>query len=202
MTQHLRPEEIVDFVEDRQSRLDPDRAAHVTTCDACREQVRELREVMLEASDLTVPEPSPLYWEHSARRVSDAVTADARTRRGRWWQRMSLSHVTTAVTTATVVVAVVFGLPRILLDRPTIEPEVDSVMLQTALDSPEDEIPATAPADWALLLTMADTVEWLEEEADLLMVDREAISSAVFELTVDERRALVRLLEAELENSL
>ena len=34
------------------------------------------------------------------------------------------------------------------------------------------------------------------------MVDREAISSAVFELTVDERRALVRLLEAELENSL
>ena len=202
MSQHLRPEEIVDLVEDREGGLDPGRTAHLTTCDACREQVRELREVMLEASDLTVPEPSPLYWEHSSRRVSEAVTVDSRARRIGWRQRLSLSHVTTAVATATVVAAVVLGLPRLFLDRPAVEREANTPLIQTSAVDEENDIPAGAPADWALLLTMADTVEWLEDEVDLLMVDRDAINSAVVELTADERQALVRLLEAELEDSL
>ena len=66
---------------------------------------------------------------------------------------------------------------------------------------PED-ISTDEPANWALLLTMADAVEWADGEAELFMVDPGAISSAVFELTSDERRALVQLLEAELEGGL
>ena len=95
-----------DLLEDRERCLDTDRTAHIKSCESCRLQVRALREVILEAGDLTVPEPSPLYWEHS-KRVSEAVAADARAHHVFWWHRLSLSRLTTAVTTATVVLAVV-----------------------------------------------------------------------------------------------
>lgn len=206
MTQHLSTEELVDLVEDREGLLSAGRAAHVKSCQSCRQQVQELRSVMLEAGGLTVPEPSPLFWEHASKRLSGAVTADARSHRGRWWERLSLGHVTAAVTTATVVLAVVLGLPfvRALSERPTvgrIDPANDVAGRPVAAGQTEN-ISVDESADWALLLTMADAVEWADGEAELFMGDRRAITGAVFELTSDERQALAQLLEAELESGL
>ncbi len=206
MTRHLSPEELIDLVEDRGGALGAGCAAHLKSCESCRQQVQELRNVMLEASDLTVPEPSPLFWEHSATRLSAAIETDARSHRGRWSERLSLSHMTTAVTTATVVLALVLGLPflRALSERlggGGVDGS-DGVSERTMVGSQADDISADDPADWALLLTMADTIEWGDGETELLMVDRQAISTAVFELTSDERQALVQLLEAELEGGL
>ena len=99
----------------------------------------------------------------------------------------------------------VLGLP--FLRTPSERPAVggvdaaDGVTEQRMAGQPED-ISTDEPANWALLLTMADAVEWADGEAELFMVDPGAISSAVFELTSDERRALVQLLEAELEGGL
>ena len=206
MTQHLSPEELIDAVEDHGGRLGVGRAAHLERCRSCRQQVQELRSVVLEASDVTIPEPSPLFWEHSAQRLSEAVATDARSHRGRWWERLSLSHMTTAITTATVVLAVVLGLPflRVAFERRAVggADATAGGAEWTMASGQADEISAGEPADWALLLTMADTVEWAEGEAELFMVDRSAITSAVSELTSDERQTLVKLLEAELEGSL
>ena len=205
MAQHLSPEELIDLVEDR-GRLLGGRAAHVESCQSCRQQVQEFRGVMLEASELTVPDPSPLFWEHASTRLSKAVETDARSHQGPWRERLSLSHMTTAVATATVVLAVVLGLPflRIPSERPAVGgiDATDGVAERTMATGQADDISADEPADWALLLTMADAVEWADGEAELFMVDRRAITSAVFELTSDERQALVQLLEAELEGSL
>ena len=206
MAQHLSPEELIDLVEDRERLLGAGRAAHLKSCQSCRQQVEELRGVMLEASDVTVPEPSPLFWEHSSKRLSEAVEADARSHQGRGWERLSFSHMTTALTTATVVLAVVLGLP--FLRAPSERPAVggldaaDGAAGQTTAAGQPEDISTDEPADWALLLTMADAVEWADGEAELFMVDRRAISRAVFELTLDERQALVQLLEAELEGRL
>ena len=112
MAQHLSPEELIDLVEDRARLLGAGRAAHLESCQSCRQQVQELRGVILEASDLPVPEPSPLFWEHSSKRLFEAVAVDARSHQGRWWERLSLSHMATAITTATVSLAVVLGAPR------------------------------------------------------------------------------------------
>lgn len=203
MTQHLSPEELIDLVEDREGRLGAGRASHFKSCESCRQQVQELREVMLEASDLNVPEPSPLFWEHASHRLAEAIATDARFVQGRSSARLGLSHITTALATAAVVLAVVVGLPSL---RPPSERLVvgsgDGVAERSMLVRQADGISADEPADWALLLTMADAVEWADGGAELLMVDRRAINGAVFELTLDERQALVQLLKAELEGSL
>ena len=161
---------------------------------------------MLEASELTVPDPSPLFWEHASTRLSKAVETDARSHQGPWRERLSLSHMTTAVATATVVLAVVLGLPflRVPSERPAVGgiDAADGVAERTMATGQADDISADESSDWALLLTMADAVEWADGEAELFMVDRRAITSAVFELTSDERQALVQLLEVELEGSL
>jgi hypothetical protein len=62
----------------------------------------------------------------------------------------------------------------------------DGFAERSMLVSQADGISADEPADWALLLTMADTVEWADGGAELLMVDRRAINGEVFELTLDE----------------
>ena len=202
MAPHLSPEELIDLVEGRERLLDAGRAAHLEACQSCRHQVQELRGVMLEVSDVTVPEPSPLFWEHSSKRLSEAVEVDARSHQQRWWERLSLSHMATALTTATVVLVLVLGLPflRAPSERPVVGADGDAERI-VAAGQPED-ISTDEPADWALLLTMADAVEWADGEAELFLVDRRAISSAVSELTSDERQALVQLLEAELEGRL
>ena len=206
MTQHLSPDELIEVVEDRTRLLAAGRAAHLSSCRSCRQQVQELRSVMLEASDLTVPEPSPLFWEHAAKRLSDVVATDLRSRQRGWWERLRLSHMTTAVTTASVVLAVVLGLPflRAPSDRQAIGAgdSVDGAAERTIAAGLADDVSADEPADWALLLAVADAVEWADSETDLFMVDREALITAVFELTSDEQQALVQLLEAELEGSL
>ena len=206
MTQHLSPEELIDLVEDRQALLGAGRVSHFNSCESCRQQVQELREVMLEASDLSVPEPSPLFWDHASHRLSEAIATDARSDQRRWWARLSLSHVTTALATATVVLAVTvwFPSPRPPSEGVAVESGdgANGVVEQSMVAGQTDGLSTDEPADWTLLLTMADAVEWADGGAELFMVDRRVISDAVFELTADERQALVQLLEAELEGSL
>lgn len=201
MTQHLSPEEVVDLVDNRRPLLDAGRAAHARDCESCRQQVRELREIVREAGDLTVPEPSPLYWEHASKRVAEAVSADARSRRAHWWDRVSLAPLTTAVTTATIVLGVVLAVSflRGLSDRPTVG-SVDGASGgddATRRVAPAVDAGSNEPADWVLLLTMTDTIDWADGDVELWLVGPEAISRAVFELNPDERQVLAELLEAE-----
>ena len=58
-----------------------------------------------------------------------------------------------------------------------------------------------AESDWALVLTMVEAIEWEDGDPDAPFVDRQTIDGALLQLSADERRELVWLLEAELSGS-
>ena len=73
---HLSPEELTDYAEGAR---DPADAPHLQSCDICRHQVASLRKtmsVLVGASSMNVPDPSPLFWDHLSQRVHEAVAAE------------------------------------------------------------------------------------------------------------------------------
>ena len=99
---HLSSQELVALAE---GGLSADRAAHLDACDRCRDEANDLRAVMSGVQEAEVPEPSPLFWEHLSRRVSDAVaSSDTPTRRvAVGWRSWHSGHLRTVVASATVV---------------------------------------------------------------------------------------------------
>ena len=86
MTGHLTPDEQIDSLE---GTLGPVRAAHLDGCRACRDDVARLRETFDAARRVDVPEPSPLFWQHQAARISELVAGESIQRpRSAWTRRM------------------------------------------------------------------------------------------------------------------
>lgn len=202
---HLSPQEFVDLAE---GALAPERGKHVETCLECREQADALAAVEREAREVEVPEPSPLFWDHLSRRVRDAVASDEDAA-STWRHAWNAWHLPTAVTTATLILAVVVGAwmlrgPAPLGERrgagnDEVVPGVvagEGLPVATADASPD----LTEEPEWTLLLAMVDAVEWADTDTDGLLLDRQAIDGVVFQLSADERREVARLLEAELGN--
>ena len=75
---HLSSATVMDIVDGTASR---GQLAHATTCEACHRRVADARAGLACALEDEVPEPSPLYWDHFARRVEDAVRQDGDSRR-------------------------------------------------------------------------------------------------------------------------
>ena len=210
---HLSPQEFVDLAE---GGLTPGRASHLDGCARCRDEADVLRAVMNDAQEVEVPEPSPLFWEHLSRRVSDAVTLPGTptARAAVGWSGWHVGHLMTAVTTATVVLAVVVGV-SMLRDAGDAGNDAtggvvtDGANAGAGTDGTTDALGATdvgttqvdAESDWALVLTIVEAVEWEDSDPDALFVDRRTIDVALLQLSADERRELVRLLEAELSRS-
>jgi hypothetical protein len=95
---HLKADELVDLAEGARPESS---APHLAACPHCRTQLAELRAMMSAVTDVDVPEPSPLFWDHFSRRVHDAVAAEERAERRGWrdtirrfvWQRTSLEPI-------------------------------------------------------------------------------------------------------------
>ena len=207
---HLRPQEFVDFAE---GGLGPDRDSHLDGCARCREEADVLRAVMGNAQEVEVPEPSPLFWEHLSRLVSDAVALSDKpnARLALGWRGWHVGYLTTAVTTATVVVAVVVGFSMLrdagndaTGDLVTDGANSGAVTNGTSVAVGVTDVGTTqvdAESDWALVLAMVEAVEWQDSDPDALFVDRQTIDVALLQLSADERRELARLLEVELSGS-
>src|SRR5437016_6144544 len=78
---HLRPDELVDLAEGAGAESS---VRHLATCEACRTELETLKTAMALAVDVDVPEPSPLFWDHLSRRVSESVAAEG-SPRPVWW---------------------------------------------------------------------------------------------------------------------
>ena len=105
---HLTEDEVVELVDPSGQRLPRTRATHAEVCESCRRRVAGLRHVMLEAGDVQVPEPSPLFWKHLTDRIAQGVVNDGgESSRPSWMDRWRASHLATAITTASVVLAAV-----------------------------------------------------------------------------------------------
>lgn len=61
---HCTPDELMDVVDDVR---DEASLPHLAACALCREQLREVRQMLLQVADAPVPEPSPLFWVTSPR---------------------------------------------------------------------------------------------------------------------------------------
>jgi hypothetical protein len=195
---HLSESEFVDLAEDA---LDPRRARHVETCASCREQADALRGLLRETSSVTVPDPSPLFWDHLSARVRDGVAAAPAPDRSGWrWSGMRRLVPMGAV--AAVVIAAISG--ALMLRPVRTDPPVLMVNQPGAVTA--DVRPATLPdADnaevWDVLTSAASTVGFDEAHAAGMHVVPATIDHAVQDLSAAELTELGRLLQSELKRS-
>lgn len=192
---HLSHDEIVDLLD---GRLSSARRSHLDECDRCRREVSDLEPVLESATSVEVPEPSPLFWDHLAARVRDAVAdqplpSDVPP----WWRAWAWPGVSAACAVL-LAIAAAFLAPRI--DRSSTLGPGNEVAVSTpsgaeALDEPESR----ARAEWDLVLTFAVDVELDEDVTAGLALRAGATDLALEELSLDERRELARLLRAELD---
>ena len=73
MSRHLSEQEIVDALD---GVVSAPLRAHLDECAACRTQVDELGGIVKDAQMVSLPEPSPLFWDHFSARVRTAVEAE------------------------------------------------------------------------------------------------------------------------------
>jgi hypothetical protein len=67
--------------------LEASRAGHLAACGACHAEVEALRGVVARVRAVDVPEPSPLFWDHLAARVGEAIAQEPLPARAiAWWR--------------------------------------------------------------------------------------------------------------------
>jgi len=192
---HLTPEQFVDLFEGGQSEA---AASHLRACDRCTRQLADLRAAVESVERATVPEPSPLFWEHFAARVHDALQAEPAPRpwRARWRTWPGATPVwASAVLVAMLAVAVVIRLER----RPHL-----ATGPGTTAEGGSGSFDLLGSADDASLSLVADLVadlSWDDAREAGLTGHVGTDDDAVAQLDDGERYELDRLLKGELEKA-
>ena len=176
--------------------LDGTRQAHLTSCPSCRTDVETLGRVLARVRAVDVPEPSPLFWDHLAARVGDAIAREPAPVPDRGWWSPRLAWAAVAVVVATA------GAGYLTRSQP--QPHAVAVQTSPAVANPGDvpqahvvELPMSVVAaddGWDLITAVADQVGADEAFAPQIGQAELQISG----LTPDERRALASELAAEL----
>ena len=210
---HLTPEEVVDLAEGTR---DEQSAPHVLVCARCRGQLVEARATLAAVASVEMPEPSPLFWDHLSRQVSEAVAADSAAdrmsrRMGRpvtWWTRVALpmSAGVLAVLTLVVVLGPALRSVRVPGDSaPSLSP--GNVSRDAADVSPASTgellSDTLTPSVDASLEFVADLAAGLDVSASdqAGLASRGSAEHAVTHMSGEELRELGRLLREELARS-
>ena len=199
---HLSESEIVDLVD---GTLAPARVAHVTACDACRTTANDLRDVLARTADVSIPEPSPLFWEHFSARVREDVRSVEAAAPSGWLGWADGPTMKWAMAGALLTILLVSGvwvsLWRTTARPPGRLPPVTTATASAGRGEPGVELlDADSPDDdeaWALVRTIADDLAWDDAAEEGLGVRPEYAERALAALTRDERSELERLLAAE-----
>jgi hypothetical protein len=178
---HLTPDELIDAME---GMLSPDRQAHLDACDECRRQLADLQGVLGDAKQLSVPEPSPMFWPHFSQRVTAAIENESMPDHAwpawlRWQTLLPLGAV------ALIILALMISVPKDTDSREALVAPVAPLALDASGDSWE---------------TVADLVGELDVETASAagVIEPGIADQAVLELTAEEQQELGRLLKAEL----
>jgi hypothetical protein len=192
---HLSPAQLVDLVEATAS---ADQVAHAASCETCRTQADALREVLRQAASDTVPEPSPLFWEHLAARVGAAVRQEPAPRAG-WTIWTSRWAPMTAA--ALLALAVGFGTSMWTGLHRGVPVTAGSPAAAVAVIAPaatDEDLPSQDDPSWNLIAELsADVVFDDEISAELPEVPGLA-DRALRQLTDPERAELAEILREEL----
>jgi hypothetical protein len=175
--------------------LDPTRQSHLTSCPACRTDVETLGRVLARVRAVDVPEPSPLFWDHLAARVGDAIAREPAPVPSRAWWSPRFAWAAAAVVIAAV------GAGYVARSQPRPSGPVVAHVTPAATDpidrgraSNGDASTSVADDGWALIAAVADQA--VDDETFAPQVGQAELSISA--LSADERRALAGELAAEL----
>jgi hypothetical protein len=188
MNTHLSAQEFVDAVE---GMLAADRQDHLAACEACGRAVTELREVTSEArAALTVPEPSPLFWDHFSRRVRAATDTEiVPIVAPRWWESAwgpmaAISSVVSAV-----------ALVALVYTSRTAQPDATAVASAVAIAAAEPMID-----EGSLSLIAQIAADQSDEDLQAARPTMGATAAVIDELTPAQQTEFLRLIKAEMGN--
>jgi len=194
LTDHLDEAALLDVAEGLPSEH---AAAHLAGCERCRAQVEELRSAMHLAEDGTVPEPSPLFWDHLSARVAEAVAEE---RPGEapvsidWAARLRNWRAVTAVAVAAAVILVVAVNRRA---APDANSEQTPAALATA--AARDLTPSLDnDPSLSFIADLASDLDWDDAVEAGLTSGTDAVERVVQDMSDDERRELRRVLQEEM----
>ncbi len=195
---HLNDAEFVDLIE---GGLSPTRTSHAEACSSCRDKAAALRAGRDEALSAHGGEPSPLFWDHFASRVSQAIALEPGpiTPPG-WTQWLRNPAVTWAAAASLAMVLMVGALWRATIVPESVPPPVVATTSQPASSSPaNDTDDMDRVAAWVDLRSSAGDAAW--EDAVGIAARPGTAEGVVLELSNEERAELARLLEDELKRS-
>jgi len=194
LTDHLDEAALLDVAEGLPS---DHTAAHLAGCERCRAQVEELRSAMHLTEDGTVPEPSPLFWDHLSARVAEAVAEE---RPGEapvsidWAARLRNWRAVTAVAVAAAVILVVAVNRRA---APDANSEQTPAALATA--AARDLTPSLDnDPSLSFIADLASDLDWDDAVEAGLTSGTDAVERVVQDMSDDERRELRRVLQEEM----
>ena len=186
---HLTSDELIDAME---GLLAAERQAHLTSCQACQQQLAELSSVLNEAKQVSVPEPSPLFWQHFSDRVRTAVDNEGVPGTGvmpAWWRWQILAPVGAL---ALVVLALMIAVPK---QEPPVEEKTWTELTLTPIEE------LTGDESWMIVANMVGALDWDTATGVGVTVEPDAADQAVLQLTAEEQQELTRLLKAELSRA-
>ena len=191
---HFTETEFIDLLE---GTLSAERARHTDACGICRTQIDQLRAALAGAANADAAEPSPLFWEHFARRVDDGLGA-AGTRRTGWpWALTSTRAFTAAGAIAALVLIAVIALgPR----RGTHPSSSGGTPIVAGDPLLEPDAPGSDEG-WAAVRAAAENVAWDDAREAGLAAQPDAADRAIDNLTETERAKLLALLAEDLKKS-
>jgi len=188
---HLSPGTFVDLLD---GRLAEDSLPHLKACQACRQQLAELRATWEAAQGFEAPEPSPLFWDHFSARVHEAVSTEPLPTRG-WRPFAHWRLALLAAGAAAVLVAAALGPLRTdTVSRGTVAPEAAAALA--------DQVPVAEPLqeDDSLrsVAALASNINW-DNSADSVLTHGDA-DRVLADMDAGERAELRRLLDEALGN--
>jgi hypothetical protein len=201
---HLSRAEFVDLIESSPT-LTSDRIRHLEACEACRAEADALRTVRALAQTDEAAEPSPLFWDHFAARVADAVrreTPPVRSADGMRSLRAPL--VTWAAGAMIAVLVITTAVWRTTLHAPApataqAGSPTSSIPVRPGGHAVNDVDDPDADEAWAVVRVAAVDLRWEDAQAAGISAHPGAVEEIALELTGDERSELTRLLEEDLK---
>src|SRR6266566_9777923 len=178
------PDDLADLAEGMRAESS---APNPPSCESCRQQLAEIRAVLANATDVDVPEPSPLFWEQLSQRVRRAVEAEAGRTSGR--QRWQVAAFVAASAVAAVAIALLLNANMPTRPLPAANVETSRSEPLGAADDPS----------LVLVADLAATLDWADIVALPLATHDGGTDEAVAELSRDELQQLRTLLEEELQ---
>lgn len=193
---HLSRTELLDVVED------PDAAArhhpHLESCEACRTTAAALRAALADVRSDDETEPSPLFWDHFAARVSDAIRDESQAApKHPLLEWLGGRTAVWAAAALIVLLAMTTLVWRVTLHAPT--SQIDEL---AGKNTPAPDVPTVdEDQEWTQVQDAVDRLQWDDVQAADISARPGLAEGVVMELTADERLELARLIEREMKRT-